>query len=98
DVRTDVDGAQGHEDPIDSLAATLHERLDEALGLLVTGDIVEADDGDPLVPELGCHVPAARRLLLVAAHGAPEDEGTRALGRALVGGRLSDDGGNSPLV
>src|SRR5207245_2622236 len=70
DVGSDVDGAERHQHLLDGLASTLHERLHEAVGLLVTGDVIEGDHGDPPVAELGRHVPAAGRLLLVAAHRA----------------------------
>jgi len=98
DVRRDVHGPERHQHLLDGLAAALPERLDEAVGLLVAGNVVEGDDRDPLVPELGRHVPAAGRLLLIARHRAPEDRRAGPLGGQVVRGGLGDDRGDRPLV
>src|SRR5262249_23825174 len=98
DVGGDVHGTERHEHLLDRLPTALHEGLDETVGLLVTGDVIETENGDPFVTELGRHIPAARRLLLVAAHRAAEDGRACALRGETVGRRLRDDHGDPPLV
>jgi hypothetical protein len=98
DVGGDVHRPERHQHLLDGLAAALHERLDEPVGLLVPGDVVQGDHGDPLVAQLGGDVPAAGRFLLIAAHRAPEQDRARLLVRQVVGRRLRDDGGHLALV